>query len=117
MHVVQKHMAKTHSIARKENSYDVYLFWIALITLGAFMFFYFVEINNLATMGYRIKKHQKSLESLRAENSALALEIAQKSAPQAINEKARSLSLVPASQTRYIQGSRDLSLATTPYTP
>lgn len=81
------------------------------------MFFYFVEINNLATMGYRIKKHQKSLEVLEAENSALGLLIAKKSAPQAISEVARSLSLVPASQTRYIQGTRDLSLATTPQTP
>lgn len=117
MQVVRQHVAKTQSIARKENSYDVYLFWIAVITLGVFMFSYFVEINSLATIGYRIKKNQKAVELLKEEKTRLAQEIAERSAPQAINEMARSLNLVPASQTRYLQGSRDLSLATTPRTP
>jgi len=107
--ILRHNIAETRKIARQENTYDIYLFWVVFAVLAFFMFFYFVEMNNLATIGYKITKNEKALGALKAENISLVERAAKVNSPQAINALAKNLNLVGGTKTAYVKPDTDLT--------
>lgn len=109
INILRQNTLSARHIAQKENSYDIYLFWAIFAMLAFFMLFYFIEVNNLATIGYKIQKNQKVLEVLKIENAQLTRASAKVVTPQAINAAARNLALIGATNTTYIKPDTDLT--------
>ena len=95
-------MSSRNPKTRKKNIAIVTLFGIVIASLAVV---YLVQMNQIATIGYSIKKLDAKSVVLAEENKKVELEIIKAQSIANLDEKAAMLNMVPVGQIKYLDGS------------
>lgn len=78
---------------------------LALWLMGVIVVFgilYVIEVNNISTKGYEIKKLEKTLGELQDSQKKLELEASSLKSMQNIETEVKTLNLVPSNEVKYL---------------
>ncbi|MDP3741374.1 MAG: septum formation initiator family protein [bacterium] len=85
---------------RTSNQKTNWGLWMA-VALVASSIFYLVQINNLTTKGYEIKRLEKTVLELKESQKRLERESASLQSVARIEESAKILNLIPSKEVKY----------------
>jgi hypothetical protein len=76
---------------------------LIIVFLVGSIFLYLLQINSLATKGFKIQKLEQKVNVLQTKNKKLSLRAIKLRSMAELNEKVRNLDMVPISQYSYLE--------------
>lgn len=76
---------------------------LIIVFLVGSIFLYLLQINSLATKGFKIQKLEQKVNVLKTKNKKLSLQAIKLRSMAELNEKVRNLDMVPISQYSYLE--------------
>jgi len=76
---------------------------LIIVFLVGSIFLYLLQINSLATKGFKIQKLEQQVNLLQTKNEKLSLQAIKLRSMAELNEKVRNLDMVPISQYSYLE--------------
>jgi len=94
-------LKKEPKLKKCKNSMFLKVFLI-LILAGS-VFLYLMQINSLATKGFKIQEFEKKVSDLSEGNKKLSVEAVRLRSMAELNEKVHNLDMVPVSEFSYLE--------------
>ena len=68
----------------------------------SFIIFYIIQVNNMATQGFEVRKLEDEITQLKNENKQFQLQVVQLQSMANLKQRAEKLNLVEATDIRYL---------------
>lgn len=91
--------------------FDVKTRLFVVVTIGALVFGYLFQINNLSTSGYMINTLEKRLSNVSEQTDKLKTEVASYQSMASIQRRLSSLSMKNAVEVKFVKATHDTAMA------
>ena len=98
-----KKYTKEPSKLRRFIATPVYLNIVIVVCIAVVGLFYLLEVNQATTKGYKMRDLEKKIQQVEDANNKLELEVTELQALNNIQERVKSLGMVPTDKVKYIK--------------